>query len=123
MALQFELVQVDAARASTTSRHVDRHRTVHPWCAHRDDQRPHRGDGPGAAELAIRAVSGSHRAAVSGAVDLVPFSAQVAELQACLADPDDTTVVAELVAGLLFRIQRNPVWALEFWRAVLGASP
>jgi hypothetical protein len=77
---------------------------------------------PGVAELAIRAASGSHRAAASGLVELASSSAQMAELQARLADPDDTTVMAELVAALLFRIEHNPVWALDFWRAVLSVA-
>ena len=74
---------------------------------------------PVSGDVAIGAVSGTHRAVVTGTVVLDPFSTKLAELQARLADPDDTTVVAEFVSALMFRLAHNPVFALRFWQAVL----
>ena len=79
---------------------------------------------PGTAELAVRAYGDDdRRAVVTGMVTLDPFSAQVAELLARLADPADTTAMAELVATFTFRLAHNPIWAHEFWRAILQAGP
>ena len=36
-------------------------------------------------------------------------------------DPADTSVVAEVTAVLIFRVTYNPVFANEFWPAVLAS--
>ena len=79
---------------------------------------------PGPAEVIVTAsAEGTNaRAITSGNISLEPFSAILAGLLARLADPNDTTVIPELFAALSWRLQYNPLWAHEFYRAILTPS-
>ena len=79
---------------------------------------------PGPADLVVvaNAEGTDARTSTSGNISLEPFSAVLAGLLARLADPNDTTVIPELAAALSWRLQYNPLWAWEFYRAILAPS-
>jgi hypothetical protein len=78
----------------------------------------------GPAEVMVRAsmTTGIGSATLVQDIDVTSNADAVAALLARFADPADTTAVTDFVAALTFRVLYNPIFAQEFWAAVLAAT-
>jgi hypothetical protein len=78
--------------------------------------------GPATLLVRVSPILGTDTAWLLADIEVASNADAVAALLARLADPEDTTVVADFTSALLFRLEHNPIFAQAFWRAVLAAS-
>jgi hypothetical protein len=78
--------------------------------------------GPATLLVRVSPILGSDTAWLLTDIQVASNADAVAALLARLADPEDTTVLADFTSTLLFRLEHNPIFAQAFWRAVLAAT-